>query len=109
MCREEGGSGSVWRVQSRLYTIERECVGGEGGGGHKGACVFLTVGNLRCPMFALLLGSPLFCVDPPQEAVSSVCGLPLTRTRISVKYAATKMVERLNVCVRGVRGRVCWY
>lgn len=46
-----------------------------GGRGYKGACVFLTVGNLRCPLFALLLGSPLFCVDPPQEAVmlSSVC------------------------------------
>ena len=75
-----------------VYSRERVCWGGRGEGGHKGACVFLTVGNLRCPMFALLLGSPLFCVDPPQEArmVSSVCGLPLTRTRISVVYAANR-------------------
>ena len=41
--------------------------------------------------------SPLFCVDPPQEAVMistvCVCGFPLTQTRMSLIYEWLKIVQ----------------
>ena len=50
-----------------------------------------------CVCVCVCVCSPLFCVDPPQEALMvstvCVCGFPLTQTRMSLIYEWLKIVE----------------